>query len=126
MAVDGSDSNQDGEHQRTDCRALPLGRRCDGWYLVKNNRLTVIQEKMPAGSSETRHLHQRSQQFFFVLKGEGTLEVNGKILVLHEGDGALVPPGTAHRIENRSAQELLLQVTSEPPSHADRVELSAR
>jgi hypothetical protein len=33
------------------------GDGCDAWYLVKNDRLHIIQESMPPGTSETRHLH---------------------------------------------------------------------
>jgi mannose-6-phosphate isomerase-like protein (cupin superfamily) len=98
------------------------GDCCDGWYLVKNDRINVIQERMPPGSSETRHLHHRAQQFFFVLAGEAVLEVDGRELTLHEREGALVPAGTAHRMQNRSKRDLEIVVTSEPPSHGDREE----
>ena len=99
------------------------GGCCDGWYLVKNDRITVIQERMPAGSSETWHMHRKAQQFFYVLKGQATLEFKERVVVLHEGEGALVSMGIAHRIRNSLKQNLLLQVTSEPPSHGDRVEI---
>lgn len=43
---------------------------CDGWYLVNQpDRLTVLHERMPPGSSEVRHLHRQAYQFFFILAG---------------------------------------------------------
>jgi mannose-6-phosphate isomerase-like protein (cupin superfamily) len=62
------------------------------------------------------------QQFFYVLRGEATLNVNGQVLLLRENEGAWVPPGTPHRIQNLSKSELQFLVTSEPPSHGDREE----
>jgi hypothetical protein len=41
------------------------GDGCDGWHLVKTPGMSVIQERMPPGRSETRHLHQHAHQFFF-------------------------------------------------------------
>jgi mannose-6-phosphate isomerase-like protein (cupin superfamily) len=96
------------------------GDCCDGWYLVKNDRLNIIQERMPPGTSETRHLHRKSQQFFFVLEGQATLEIDGREVVLNAREGARVPPGAAHRMQNRSRRALEFTVTSEPPSHGDR------
>jgi mannose-6-phosphate isomerase-like protein (cupin superfamily) len=96
------------------------GDGCDGWYLVKNDRLTVIQESMPPGTSETRHFHRKSQQYFFVLKGEATLEVDGSVLVVREQEGVAVPPGAMHQIQNLTQDALHFLVTSEPPSHGDR------
>ncbi len=98
------------------------GDCCDGWYLVKNDRLNIIHEKMPPGTSETRHLHHKAQQFFYVLAGEAALEVEGRVLVLHERESVLVPPGSRHRMLNRSSRDLEIVVTSEPPSHSDREE----
>jgi mannose-6-phosphate isomerase-like protein (cupin superfamily) len=95
------------------------GNGCDGWRLVKRTDVSVIQERMPPGSSEIRHLHRQAWQFFFVLRGEATLEVNRKVSVLkidHE-----VLPGVPHQIFNKSEQELEILVISKSPSHGDRV-----
>lgn len=43
------------------------GDDCDGWYLVNLQDMLIIHEKMPAGTSEKRHFHSVSRQFFFVL-----------------------------------------------------------
>jgi mannose-6-phosphate isomerase-like protein (cupin superfamily) len=99
------------------------GNCCDGWYLVKNDKLNVIQERMPPGTGETNHRHRKAQQFFYVLSGEATLEIDGKPLKLREHEGARVAPGTPHRMRNTSNKPLEILVTSEPPSHDDREEL---
>ena len=51
------------------------GEACDGWHLVKQDGVSVIQERMPAGTAETRHRHARSRQFFYVLSGSLTIEM---------------------------------------------------
>jgi mannose-6-phosphate isomerase-like protein (cupin superfamily) len=97
------------------------GNGCDGWHLVKRTDVSVIQERMPPGSSEIRHLHRQAWQFFFVLRGEATLEVNQKVSVLKTDHGMEVLPGVPHQIFNKSEQELEILVISKPPSHGDRV-----
>jgi len=39
------------------------GDSCDGWHLVLQSDLSVIEECVPAGASEVRHYHQKAQQF---------------------------------------------------------------
>jgi len=121
-ALSGADSPtsiRTAEHYR-------WGDCCDGWYLAKNDRINIIQERMPPGSSETRHLHHKAQQFFYVLSGEAALEVDGRLLVLREHEGALVQPGSAHRMQNMSKRDLEILVTSEPPSHGDREDAAVK
>ena len=97
------------------------GESCDGWHLVRAPELSVIEERMPAGTSEVRHLHQRARQFFYVLAGTAVLEVDGSEHALQQGQGLEIPPGVPHRIWNRTAQELRFLVVSQPPSHGDRL-----
>jgi mannose-6-phosphate isomerase-like protein (cupin superfamily) len=99
---------------------------CDGWYLVNQpDRLTVWQECMPPGSSEVRHLHRQAYQFFFILAGTATLEINGQRIQLHPFEGAAIPPQVAHQMMNRSRAPLEFLVISQPNSRDDRVLLEA-
>ncbi len=97
------------------------GDNCDGWHLARSERLSVIQERVPPGSSEQRHLHSKSEQFFFVLAGIATLEVNGVIHTLNPNQGFQVPTGTPHTLSNQNEVDLEFLVISTPPSHGDRV-----
>jgi mannose-6-phosphate isomerase-like protein (cupin superfamily) len=97
------------------------GGVCDGWHLLKSPALSVIQERVPPGGMETRHCHQRAQQFFFVLSGEAVMELENKEIVLGSQQGIAVPPGSPHRLLNRGNTDLTFLVISAPPSHGDRV-----
>jgi mannose-6-phosphate isomerase-like protein (cupin superfamily) len=99
----------------------PYGDACDGWHLVRTSHLSIIEELMPPGTSEVLHFHVHSRQFFFVIEGELTLEVERHTFVLHAGSGLEVSPGQPHQVLNRSTNPARILVTSQPPSHGDRV-----
>ncbi|HEX8833795.1 MAG TPA: cupin domain-containing protein [Abditibacteriaceae bacterium] len=96
------------------------GNNCDGWHLLKSADLSVIHERMPPGTSETKHLHRVSRQFFFVLSGVIVIEMDGQREELHASQGVEVNPGTAHQVFNTSDSDAEFLVVSQPPSHADR------
>lgn len=97
------------------------GQDCNGWRLVRTAELSIIEERMPPGTSELRHHHTRSRQFFYVLKGEAVLALDGSVVRLQVREGLEIPPGTSHRLFNESAEELSFLVISQPASHEDRV-----
>ncbi len=66
------------------------GSGCDGWHLVQTPALSVIEERMPPGTSEIRHYHQKANQFFYVLRGTLNINVEGNELALK------IWPGLAH------------------------------
>ncbi|MCB1634062.1 MAG: cupin domain-containing protein [Xanthomonadales bacterium] len=96
------------------------GEACDGWHLLASPALSVIQERVPAGAAEVRHRHQRAEQFFYVLAGQATLEIEGQVHQLQVGEGLHVPAGAAHRLNNAHTDSLEFLVVSTPPSRGDR------
>lgn len=96
------------------------GEACDGWHLLKSPDLSVIQERMPPGTSEVRHQHRRARQFFFVLKGQLTIECAGVAHRLSALMGLEVPPLVPHRVFNEAEVVAEFLVISQPPSHGDR------
>jgi mannose-6-phosphate isomerase-like protein (cupin superfamily) len=98
------------------------GSNCDGWYLVRTPELHIIEERMPPDAFETRHFHLRARQFFYVLEGELTIEIEHEVFVLRAGEGIEIAPGKAHQARNSSSEAARILVTSQPPSHGDRVE----
>lgn len=94
---------------------------CEGWHLVKTPSLSVIEERMPSGTSETRHSHVHADQFFFVLEGQLTLDVERERFVINAGEGIEVSAGQSHQAVNEGPNTVRMIVISQPPSHGDRV-----
>lgn len=101
------------------------GGSCDGWHLVKDTALSVIEEQMPPGTSEVLHYHKRCQQFFYLLSGEAVMEAESREVRLCAGEGVHILPGVRHQIRNASNQPARFLVISQPPSHGDRVVVDA-
>jgi|SRR5208283_4707497 len=98
------------------------GNGCDGWHLLNRDNLSVIQERMPPGTSEKMHYHKFARQFFFVLDGRATVDLEGEQIVLEKHQGIEVPPGISHQMRNETLEDLSFLVFSVPKSHNDRYE----
>lgn len=96
---------------------------CDGWKLVDTPTLSVIQERMPSGTQEIRHRHSRVWQFFYMLSGELTLEVEGEVFTLGPQQGLEIQPGQAHQARNESGGDVNFLVVSNGVSREDREEV---
>ncbi len=97
------------------------GDGCDGWHLVRAAGWSVIEERMPPGTHESRHWHSRASQFFYVLAGTLTMEVEGERHRLGARSGLELPQGVAHQATNESDADVEFLVVSVPPSHGDRI-----
>ncbi len=100
------------------------GGSCDGWHLVCAAGMSVIEERMPPGTAEVRHWHARAIQFFYVLSGTLTMEVEGALHDLPAGSGIELPSGTAHQAQNSGSADVRFLVISCPPHQGDRRDAS--
>jgi mannose-6-phosphate isomerase-like protein (cupin superfamily) len=96
------------------------GEVCDGWHLLKEPDLSVIEERVPPGAGEAQHFHSTARQYFFVLSGRATLQFDGREVSFGSGQGVHVPPGVVHRFVNASSDEVRFIVISAPSTRGDR------
>jgi quercetin dioxygenase-like cupin family protein len=97
------------------------GGACDGWHLLRDAQLSVIEERMPPATKEQRHRHAHARQFFYVLAGELTIDVGGTRHRLPARTGLEIAPGVDHEARNESDSDVEFLVVSAPPSHGDRL-----
>lgn len=97
------------------------GNACDSWVLCGEENLSVKQEKMPQGTREQLHYHQKALQFFYILSGTATFTVGGEVIELQKGEGIKIISGAQHFIANNEEVDLDFLVISQPPTNADRV-----
>jgi mannose-6-phosphate isomerase-like protein (cupin superfamily) len=102
------------------------GSVCDGWHLLKESDLSVIQERVPPGRGEVRHFHRKARQYFYVLKGRATLELAGEAVTFGPGQGMHIPPGVAHRFVNTGSEAVEFLVVSSPTTQGDRTNIESR
>ena len=100
------------------------GEDCDGWFLVRTPDLHIIEERMPPDTAERPHHHERARQFFYVLEGELTMVLGARDVALRVGQGLEIAPGEIHQAVNRGPAPVRFLVTSQPPSHGDRIDAS--
>ena len=100
------------------------GEICEGWQLLRREDISVIQERVPAGSAEVMHFHSQARQFFYILEGEGTMVFEEEVIVLKKGQGIEIAPQVNHQFRNRSNADVHFLVISVPPTPGDRVNRS--
>lgn len=97
------------------------GNNCSGWHLVKSENLSVIEELMPANTSEQIHYHNFSEQYFHILNGTATFEIEKEIIEVNKGEGIHIYPQVVHQIKNQTNENLEFLVISQPHSHGDKI-----
>lgn len=76
------------------------GRWLEALALYASPQLSIKKALIPAGSSEQVHLHQKAIQFFFILKGKASFELDGNCFELQQGESLNILPGQIHRVFN--------------------------
>ena len=59
---------------------------------------SLAEASLPVGAATDRHYHKLSEEFYFLLEGTGTMEIDGATHAVTPGDALLIPPGAWHQI----------------------------
>jgi mannose-6-phosphate isomerase-like protein (cupin superfamily) len=73
---------------------------------MADRSLTLCIEIFDVGGQTPPNRHQFAVEMFFVLKGEGRANCDGKTMPIRAGDSLLVPPTGTHKIENTGSERL--------------------
>jgi len=76
---------------------------------------SVAEISIRPGGSSASHRHRRSEETYYILRGEGRLVIDGQSHALRAGDACLIEPGERHRIVNETEDELVFLAVSAPP-----------
>ena len=57
--------------------------------------------------------HRRRSEHWFVVRGIAKVTLNGKEFLVKKGEDVDIPVGTAHRVENPNAEELLVFIETQ-------------
>ncbi len=79
---------------------------------------SLAEATIPPGGATERHYHKRSEEFYFLLEGEGTMELDGEERAVGPGDAILIPAGAWHQITAVSPLRFLC-CCAPPYAHED-------
>jgi len=79
---------------------------------------SLAEATVPEGSSTERHYHKKSEEFYFILEGSGTMEIDDKSNSVSVGDAILIPPCAWHQITADTTLKFLC-CCAPPYSHED-------
>jgi mannose-6-phosphate isomerase-like protein (cupin superfamily) len=79
---------------------------------------SLAEASVPVGQPTERHYHKLSEEFYFILEGEGTMEIDGESRPVAAGDAILIPKNAWHQIT--AVKPLRFLCCCAPPySHED-------
>ncbi len=84
---------------------------------VRNQSLA--EATLAPGQVTDRHYHAKSEEFYYVLEGEGEMEIDGERAHVAPGDAILIPPGAWHQIRAGDAQLRFLCCCAPAYTHED-------
>jgi len=89
---------------------------------IVNNKLYAGKLlRIKAGKRTSLHMHRKKDETIYVLGGELLVELNGKRMILTDGDAIRIKPKTWHRLSART--ECLLIEFSNPHRESDVVRI---
>ncbi len=59
---------------------------------------SLAEASLPTGCATDRHYHKLSEEFYYILKGSGTMEIDGVSREVNVGDAILIPRHAWHQI----------------------------
>ena len=91
-----------------------------------NRNQSLAEATVPVGARTLLHRHTLSEELYHVLQGTGRMHLDGEDFAVAPGDTVLIPPGSAHCIENTDAVPLRLLCCCAPAyAHEDTTLLLA-
>lgn len=79
---------------------------------------SLAEASLAAGAATAPHTHRKTEEFYFILEGNGRFTLDHESRDVHPGDAILIPPGRRHSI-HASTPLRFLCCCSPPYSHDD-------
>jgi len=83
---------------------------------------SLAEATIGAGAATQPHRHNATEEFYYVIEGEGLMRIGEEESPVRVGDAILIPPGAVHTLRNTGSTPLRILCCCAPPySHEDTV-----
>jgi mannose-6-phosphate isomerase-like protein (cupin superfamily) len=80
---------------------------------VRNQSLA--EATLAPGQATERHYHAETEELYYLLEGEGEMEIDEERARVRPGDAILIPPGAWHQIHADAGETLRFLCCCAPP-----------
>lgn len=85
-------------------------------------RQSLAEARVLTGQSTEEHIHSKTEEIYYVLKGRGRIRIDGEEREIRPGDGIAIPPGTRHKVWNTGSSDLVFLCCCVPAyTHEDTI-----
>ncbi|MFQ6131540.1 MAG: cupin domain-containing protein [Armatimonadota bacterium] len=67
------------------------------WRIITRDDTEVSNIHVTHIMDSQKHYHERCSEYYYILEGEGKLELDGEVVELRPGLAVFIPEGIAHR-----------------------------
>ncbi len=83
---------------------------------------SLAEATLPPGAATQEHYHPRTEEVYYILRGHGTMRLEGEEATVGPGAAIAIPAGQRHKIWNTGTEPLVFLCCCAPPySHEDTV-----
>ena len=69
---------------------------------------SLAEARLPVGASTQEHYHGRTEEIYFITRGQGRMRIEGELSDVRAGDAIAIPPGKKHKLWNTGNETLAL------------------
>ncbi len=80
---------------------------------------SLAEARLPPGMSTMPHRHAKTEEIYYILAGQGLMQVDEELSQIGPGDAVAIPPGTRHQITNTGSSVLRFLCCCAPPYEHD-------
>lgn len=67
---------------------------------------TLAEARLPVGAATTPHYHVQTEEIYYILEGQGLMQVGEESRDVGPGDAIAIPPGASHQMTNTGSEVL--------------------
>ena len=83
---------------------------------------SLAEARLAPGLSTTPHFHRRTEEIYYILQGQGLMQIGDLIRAVGPGDAIAIPPLATHQITNSGSESLVFLCCCAPAyEHDDTV-----
>ena len=75
---------------------------------------SLAQIVIPPGKASLKHYHPVAEESYYILAGQGHMQLGDETVTLRAGDSVMIPPPVVHQISNNGIEDLVLLAVCVP------------